>query len=143
MSFDKNKLKITPSSFEIAMNLNDAVLESINKTKIDIGDFGINDINSDDPTQIKINNNMIETLIKLLLTTMSSKKIRECLLECAKRAIYNNEKIDIDFFENDDNRPLYFPIMVEIIKSNLAPFFTGITSALGNDIMGTIKNLQK
>jgi len=51
--------------------------------------------------------------------------------KCAERCLLGEDKINWDFFEKEENREYYFPIMIEIAKVNLAPFVKGLLSMFG------------
>jgi hypothetical protein len=129
MGFVKKNLKITMASFEEATNLQDAVANALKGNGIDIPE------NMD----AKIN---VSTFLDAALNTISDKAVRESLFECAKKALYLQDKIDTDFFEKEENRELYYPIMLEILKVNVGPFLNGLLSMFGG-LGGMLKNFQK
>ncbi len=129
MKFNKKNLKITMASFSDATDLQDAIANAVRGNNVDIPDS----IDS------KIN---VSTFLDAALNTISDKKVRESLFVCAEKALYNDNKIDADFFEKEENRELYYPIMIELLKVNLGPFLDGLLSMFGG-LGGMLKNFQK
>ena len=129
MKFNKKNLKITMASFEDATNLQDAVATAIKGNSLDIPES----------IDAKIN---VSTFLDAALNTLSDKRVREALFVCAERALYVDDKVNSDFFEKEENRELYYPVMVEILKVNLGPFIKGLLSMFGG-LGGMLKNFQK
>jgi hypothetical protein len=129
MDFDKRKLEITVASFDEATDLQDAIARALKGNKIDIPDSIDKELN-------------ISSLIDAALSVLADKEIREKLFVCAERALYDRNKVNKDFFEEEENRSLYQPIMIEIIKKNVGPFFKNLLSSFGlsGDL---IKNILK
>lgn len=125
------RLLITPASFEDAMELQDAVGESLKGTKLDFkGLTGLGTGNGADILGADISElaGPLETILGMGLSVITSKRVKAALFKCAEKAIYGDAKVDRDFFENVDNRELYYPIMMEIVKVNLGPFFKKVSS---------------
>lgn len=127
MKFDKNKLEITPAPFADALELKRSIGEALNKKKLEIS--GLN-VDLDKLVETEITGDLLGSLLQPVLSLINSREVERDLMICAKRALYDNHKIDSDFFENIDNRALYFPIMLEIAKVNIGPFFQGLFSQL-------------
>ena len=70
-------------------------------------------------------------LIDLVLGAAVSDEVQAALFSCSARALLGTDKIDSDFFEKVENRELYYPIMIEIIKVNVGPFLKGLASKFG------------
>ena len=118
---DKSKLQITPAPFIDAMRLQKSIAKAIGKS------------------EVKINARLLEgdatpetigSFINALIEVGVSDEVEDGVFKCAERALYDNNKIDYDFFENVDNRELFYPIMIEIIKVNCMPFFKKAVSSL-------------
>jgi len=43
--------------------------------------------------------------------------------------MFGKSKVDEDFFEDPEKRKYYYPIMMEVLKINTAPFF-GLASSM-------------
>ena len=59
-----------------------------------------------------------------------NKRIVDDFFDCASRAVYDNKKINREFFSSNENRALFYPIASEVIKVNIAPFIEGLLSTL-------------
>lgn len=131
MEINEHELKITPASFEEAINLKNAIGKAIKTGKINVD---IDKIDIEDLDNIEIPSETIGDIINAVLAVGISKEIEKCFFDCAKRAMIDNTEKDLinrDFFENVDNRQYYYPIMIEIIKVNVLPFFKGLFSDAG------------
>jgi hypothetical protein len=79
----------------------------------------------------------------MALSVITSKRVNQALFKCCETALLGDDKIDRNFFESVENRELYYPIMVEVIKVNLGPFFKKIGSLFGgqgNILAGFLKS---
>jgi len=119
LKFDKKKLRITLASFEDAFDLQDAVANALKGNNVDIPE--------DKDAQINVS-----SFLDAALSTIASKPVRDALFKCAETALYGEEKIDQEFFGKIENRELYYPIMVEILKENIGPFIKGLLSLFGD-----------
>lgn len=133
MKFEKSKLRITPASFHDANELRRAIGEAIQKGGISLG----KEIDFDNILQTELTPDLLQGIIAPILSTVNSREVEAAIFKCAEKAIYGNDKIDLDFFEKVENRPLYFQIMFEVAKENLSPFFGGLSSGL-NTVRGKI-----
>lgn len=129
MKIEGQELTITPSSFSEAMALQVAIGKSLKGNKIDLS--GLPEDLSSDVTPDKLSGT-VGTLANLVLSVGTSQEVTDCLFKCAERAVYglSKEKVDREFFEKVENRKLYYPIMIEVIKENVGPFFGGVGSLL-------------
>ena len=134
MGFEKSKLKITKSSFDIAFDLQDAMAEAMKGNGISVpGDV----LEKGQEADIDMGG-----IIDAALSTISNKKVRECLFACAEKALYGDYKVNKDFFDKEENRELFYPIMIEIIKENVGPFMKGLLSSFGG-LLGNLGSLPK
>lgn len=127
MKFDKNKLEITPAPFADALELKRSIGEALNKKKLEIS--GLN-VDLDKLVETEVTGDLLGSLLQPVLSLVNSREVERDLMLCAKRALYDKNKIDADFFEPVETRELYFPIMLEIAKVNIGPFFAGLFSGL-------------
>lgn len=128
-NFNKSDLDITLGSFDVCFELQDAVTKAIKGNSI------------------AIPNSMDEEFspsgfIDAALGTISSKEVRSCLFNCSTRATYRGAQVNQDFFEKEENRELYYPIMVEILTKNIGPFIKGLLSLFGG-VGDLLKNYLK
>lgn len=70
----------------------------------------------------------LSPLINIVLTIDSNMRVQNALANCMKRCSYNGEMITEETFENVEAREYYYPIIVDILKVNLAPFFKRLLS---------------
>lgn len=129
--FDKNKLNITIASFKEAMALKNAVANALsNSSNVSISkeDFSYNAKNI---LKSKISDKAIAGFFSLVLNVDTSEEVYNNLMLCAKRASYGEFRINEDFFDTEEHRELYYPIMFEILKVNLMPFFKSLSSQFG------------
>ena len=131
---------ITPGSFEEAMRLKDAVSKAITRQgiRLDLSGLDGGDIMN---TPVE----KVGGIIENVLAVDSDPEVRVALFSCAARATYgkDREKITVDFFEPVERRELYYPIMVEVLKVNLGPFFKNLLSKFETlDVAKAFGNLK-
>jgi hypothetical protein len=61
--------------------------------------------------------------LPLILRLDSSKDFENALFECLIHCAYDQEKITFDTFEKEENRELYYPIVMACFEVNLKSFF--------------------
>jgi len=103
------KLRISLSSFAVARDLFQAVMEELKSTKISAG------------TEIDVN-----LFKELFCSGFASKKIEKAVWECMKKALYDNQKITEETFEPEAARGDYLTVMFEVAKANLNPFMKSL-----------------
>ena len=149
MILDGKELNVTPASFFEAMELKGVIAKALkrNGLKIDLSsvdidfkDFDLENINIDGIDNFKVGD--IGWIFEHILTLTTDKSIRDCLFKCAKRALFDKQKVDPDFFEEVDNRKYYYPIMMEVMKINILPFF-GIASSLFSKLQDLTEKFLK
>jgi hypothetical protein len=120
MNINGKELMISPASFSDAMALQKAIGRALKGTKLELPDSVTTDVSPE----------KLGDIIGAVLNVATSDDVEAALFACASRAVYgaDREKISRDFFETLENRELYYPIMVEIIKVNIGPFFKGLVS---------------
>lgn len=133
MTIDGKELRITPTSFDEAMDLKDAIEIAIKGGQLNIS----TDILEKDLSESDFGN-----ILKTVLSVDCSKEIRACLFKCAERAVLGTDKITRDWFEDVNNRQYYYQIMFEVMRVNLSPFFAKIFS-LFSGTEGKIGNILK
>lgn len=135
MTVNGKELKITVASFSDVMALMKALSDSMRdggikfnlqgfkfEGEIEIGDIG--------------------PVIEAALSVATDDAVRDRLLECGKKALIGDSKVNMDFFEAEENRQYYFPVMIEIARVNLAPFF-GSLNSLSSILPGLTDAFQK
>lgn len=97
-------------------------------------------------TQTEINVDFIKNIYCI---ATSSEKIEAALRPCLRRCLYAGEKITEASFEKEDARQDFFPMMEEVLKSNILPFLKGqllrwgINLAQLNDVIPTLSSQEK
>ncbi len=67
------------------------------------------------------------SLYKDLFANMgSSQEVENCIWECLKRCLYNDEKVTPDTFEPSERRQDYLTVCAEVIKENVGPFLKNL-----------------
>ncbi len=134
MNIYGKELLITPASFSEAMALQKAIGRALKGTKLELPANAVAEISPD----------TFGDIIGAILGVATSDEVEAALFACSERALYgpNKVKVDRDFFEQVENRELYYPIMVEVIKANVGPFFKGLASKFGA-LMGKSGDSQK
>ena len=139
MQLNGKELKITPASFTDAMALQKAIGRALKGTS-----FKMPSIVTDASGKVDLEKSDVDLagIIDLVLGAAVSNEVEACLFACSARALLGSDKIDADFFEKVEHRELYYPIMVEIIKVNVGPFFKGLASKFGA-LVGTSASSPK
>lgn len=124
-------LKVTEASFEDAMELQDAVAEALAEKDINL---------STDLFNGEVDSKTLGSVLKMVLGVARNKRLRAALFSCSERSVYKNQKVNEEFFEPVKNRALYYPIMIEVLKVNLGPFFGSLSGMFEGLDLGTVVN---
>ena len=130
MKIDGIEIEIQPSTFTNAMALKKAVADALRKDGITLDLKSIN-INDDDILKSDIGENTLGSLIENALAVATDANLRKALFDCCDKVVlFGNERLQVDaaFFEEPDTWGYYYPIMIEVIKVNLTPFFGKLSS---------------
>lgn len=140
MKIAGQELLITPSSFDDAQELQRAVGYAISENNINFDGSKI----GESLESSEIGAGTIGDIIKVIISLGISKDLERALFKCAERALIGDDrkKINRDFFEPVENREFYYPVMIEILKVNLTPFFKGLFSSSGG-LMEKITGILK
>jgi len=128
MDLDGKELIVQPSSFKNGMNLKRVISKALRADGIT---FDLKDItiNNDDLMKSDIGKDTLGSLIENLLAVITDEKIEDVLFKCCDTVVLlDKELVNIAFFEKVENRQYYYPVMVEVLKVNLSPFFGKISS---------------
>lgn len=110
-------LEITESGIEPQHELFRVVME-------ELGAVDVSALTS--PNEMNIN-----VIKDLMCRALSSKKLLEAIKPMLRRATYNGEKInDIQFFDVDERKRDFLPVLKEVARVNLAPFGESVLSML-------------
>jgi hypothetical protein len=99
------KLNVALAPFADSKALYQALLEEAKGVKMD--------------PQAEVDVNLFKDLF---CAGLSSKKIEAAAMECAKRSIYNGEKLTLECFEPENARQDFYPMLFEVTKENVSPF---------------------
>ncbi len=126
---DGTELKITPAGFADVMALKKSISDALREAgvRLDLSGF---EINTDDPLKSELGD--IGSILEMLMSVATDPKVQACLFTCCDRVLYGEDKVDIDFFEDPGNRVYYYSIMIEVLKTNLSPFFLKLGSLFSN-----------
>lgn len=122
MNINGKELRITPASYKTAMSLTKAIGRALKGTSLELPDN----------VTAEISPEKMGDIFNAILNVAISDDVEAALFACAETAVYGptSEKINQDFFDKVENRELFYPIMLEIIKANVGPFFKGLSSKL-------------
>ena len=134
MKIDGQELQITPTDFETALALQKAIADALKEKGIRLN-LGKLEIDKDNPLATEVNDNTIDGILEMVMSIATYPEVINLLFECCKRVLLGkgerSKKIDRDFFEDSENRQYFYPIMVEVLKANIGPFFKNLGSLFG------------
>jgi hypothetical protein len=123
------KIKIGVAPFKDSMALKNAIFAEFTKGGLDIngilGGKGVGDFLSMDAQDLDINK-----IVLPILQIDSSDAVSNALFRCMARCTYNSGVINEDTFETEAARGDYYLVAFEVLKANLAPFFSGVAFKL-------------
>lgn len=127
-------LHIELGSFAESMALQKAIGRALKGTKLELPETVTAEIGAD----------AFGGIIDAVLGVACSDDVEAALFDCAKRCYIESTRTPInrEFFESAENRAKYYPIMIEVIKANVGPFFAGLTSSFGG-LKGMLAGNQK
>ncbi len=132
LQLNGKRLIVTPAGFADAMELQGAVAEALKGSKLNLAGIdlggGVAGVLESDLSDVS---GPLESLAGMVLGVVTSKRVENALFKCAEKVLWGDDKVNRDFFEPVDNRELYYPIMVEVVKANVGPFFRKLGSMFG------------
>jgi len=135
------EIHIELAEFRDALALQKALGRSLKGQKLDLAGVSSDVIKKDDSGNIDVSSvdlsgagGIATTILNLLLGPVCSDEVESAALACAKKCYVESTRdpINMDFFDKPENRELYYPIMVEVIKANCGPFIKGLVSSFGD-----------
>jgi hypothetical protein len=141
MNISGVNIHIELASFQDAMALQKALGRALKGQKLDLSGVSTDVVKKDEAGNVDLSSvdlsgagGIATTVFNLLLGPACSDEVESAAMTCAKKCYVENtkEKIDLDYFEKPDNRPNYYPIMIEVIKANCGPFLKGLVSSFGD-----------
>ena len=139
MLIGEKELIITPSSFGQVMALKDPIPKALKENGIKIHLSSI-DISPEKIEDMEVGE--IGWVLEPILTLATDSNVRKHLFKCCERALIGKDQINQDFFEEPENRKYYYPIMTEVLKVNIAPFF-GFASSVFSKLKGMTDKFLK
>jgi len=115
----EKKVVINIASIEESMALKDAIVSEFARSGIKI-DVALESLNSASDIDFDV-----ASIARLVALIDSSPVVRDRILDCLKKCTHDREKITLKTFEPEDYRQDYYPVMMQCLKVNLAPFFKG------------------
>lgn len=112
-------LTIGIAPFSSGTRLLKTVAAELARVQIDFDLSSLQDIGSKD----------INTLKNAILQLLASDAVEAALMKCAEKSHYNSQTITAETFTTETARVDYLPVMVEVMKANLRPFFSGLDLA--------------
>jgi len=80
---------------------------------------------------IKLEEALDSNLSSVLMALDSSEEVFNCLFECLKKSTYNDARITMETFENEEARLDLYEVFFYCLKVNIYPFFKPLLSRLG------------
>lgn len=145
MLIDGKELIISVASFENVMALEESIAKALKADGIKI-DLSSIDISSEKIEEMEAGE--VGWMLQPILTLITDSTIRKHLFKCAETAMFDKNKVNTDLFEAVENRKYYYPIMMEVLKINISPFFGLVSSLFANlpgikELSQKLKSLQK
>lgn len=144
MKIEGLEVNITVGTFAEAMTLKKAVADALksNGIKIDLSGFKID---LDDVDNMKFGD--IGGILELIMSVATDGKVRDALFalggRCTVGSGEDKVKVTQELFDPSENRHLYYPLMIEIARENLSPFFkfrNGLSSILSGLNLKSLKS---
>lgn len=142
------KLTVTESAFEDAIDLNDALIQSLGDIKL-----------TDDMLNVEIDpanplgsftgaSNLFSLLANKIKAVAASPVVRRCIFKCGERAAYENVRVNKDLFDDPkigtQARKDFYAICMRIVEVNCRPFLENLLSLLKiNRLINTGTREQK
>ena len=109
-------LELKTASFSAGMKLFKAIAAELKGVDVDLGGLDLKEVGSKD----------INSLKNVILQLLASEQIEAAFFECAKKSLHNGQSIVRQTFEPETARGDYLPVVWEVVKFNIAPFFSGL-----------------
>ena len=130
-------LIVTPSSFENGLKLQEILAEIVKTSELNLPGGESVDSMKDLDSQM-----LTKVIMNMALSAVSSPELKDVLFECCQSVVYNDVRVDREFFDEVENRGVFYDIMIEVLKENLLPFFPSLSSGLSG-IKETMESFLK
>lgn len=105
------ELRIQPARFRQSKHLFDMIAQEIKSLRFDPkAEFDINFVK--------------DTALGLV----ASEKVEQAIIACMENCLYENQKVNVELFEDNEARQDYLEICFEIAKENALPFTKNLSS---------------
>lgn len=118
-------LEITRAPFSVSHRLFKTVMRELSQVEINVGAKG-KDIQ--DLFKLEVGDQLVNTLKNVAVTLLSSEEIEAVLWVCFDRALYNNQKVTKEIFDEESAAGDYLEIAKEVMIYNMAPFTKSLQS---------------
>ena len=108
------ELKMAP--FADGIKLFKVIVNEVKQVEVDLSGLDMAGLAGKDINSIK----------NLIFQLLGSDAVEQAFLQCAARSLHNGQKITKATFEPESARGDYLPTAWEVIKFNIAPFFSGL-----------------
>lgn len=133
-------LGLQHAPFALACSLRRAVAAELARAQIDLR---LDATNLTDLKKFMAQEVDFNAIKNILCQLLSSESLERSLMDCAKSCTLNEVKITPALFEDPTLRGDYFPVLWEVAKLNLQPFFENLASqlpALSQNVAGSPKS---
>lgn len=115
-------LELDYTSYLNTMNLLQHLAKVIKK---DIPDFSLNNtmLEKLGSNQDTLKDKLFSILPNALLNAVMDNDLIDAIFKCADNSLINDYRINKEYFENIENRQDFFPVLFQVVKYNLTPFF--------------------
>lgn len=133
-------LEITRAPFAVSHSLFKTTMRELGKIDLKLGAKG-KDLK--ELFKVEIGDEAVNTFKNVVTSLLSSDDIEAVLWLCFERALYNNQKITRELFDNDVAASDYLEIAKEVMVYNLTPFTKSLQSLLQSVQLEKISDTQK
>lgn len=133
-------LEITRSPFALSHRLFKATMKELGHVDLN---FGVQGKSVKDVFKMDVNDQVINTIKNTLAKLLCSEEIEAILWLCFERALYNDQKITKDIFENETAAGDFLEISKEVMVYNLIPFSKGLQSLFQGLPINKVSDTQK
>lgn len=111
-----SKLELGVAPFNVCKRLYKAIANELKLVDIEISSFDLKTIAGQDINAFK----------NVVMQLVGSDALEASFWECAERSLLNGQKIVPVVFEDEKSRADYLPVLWEVVRFNLSPFFKGL-----------------
>jgi len=109
-------LELKAASFSAGMKLFKTIAAELKGVDIELGGLDLKEVGAKD----------INSLKNVIFQLLASDAIEAAFFDCAKKSLHNGQSIVRMTFEPETARGDYLPVVWEVVKFNIAPFFSGL-----------------